>query len=101
MKERNVDISEWRTKHIDEFRNQQFDVVVTLCDRVREVCPEFAGTWRVVHWSIPDPAAATSVDGDTTQLFRDVADDLATRIRFLLRDLPSPNENSEVKEHAR
>ncbi len=101
MKERGVDISGWRTKSFDEFRTEQFDLVVTLCDRVREVCPEFPGTRRVVHWSIPDPATATSVEGDTYQVFRDLAGDLTTRIRFLLRDLPTPISKSEVKEHAR
>jgi protein-tyrosine-phosphatase len=100
MKERGVDISRWRTKSLDELRDQQFDIVVTLCDRVREACPEFAGTPRLVHWSIPDPSTATSTDGDACQVFRDVADDLATRIRFLLRDLPSPLSQLEVKDNA-
>jgi protein-tyrosine-phosphatase len=100
MEERGVDISGWRTKSLDELRDQQFDIVVTLCDRVREACPEFAGTRRLVHWSIPDPSTATSTDGDACQVFRDVADDLATRIRFLLRDLPSPLSQLEVKDNA-
>lgn len=100
MDRRGVDISGWRTKSLDEFRDQQFDIVVTLCDRVREVCPEFPGTRRLVHWSIPDPAAAVSGDGDAEQPFRDVADELATRIRFLLRDLPPPGSQQMEDDNA-
>ena len=88
MSERGLDISEWRTKSLDAFRDERFDIVVTLCDRVREVCPEFPGTQRLVHWSIPDPAAVG--EDDRRQAFVDVADELATRIRFLVHDLPPP-----------
>lgn len=91
MKERGLDISAWRAKSLDEFRDQEFDIVVTLCDRVREVCPEFPGAGRLVHWSIPDPSTAAAPDDDPCRAFREVADDLATRISFLLRDLPTPS----------
>ena len=56
MKKRGIDISANRTKHLDEFLSQRFDVVITLCDRVREVCPEFPSHPDLVHWSVPDPA---------------------------------------------
>ena len=54
---RGIDISGNRTKHVDEFIAQRFDTVITLCDRVREVCPEFPSEPERVHWSVPDPAA--------------------------------------------
>ena len=54
--ERGIDISAHRSKHLDEFIRRRFDFVITLCDRVREVCPEFPGMPNLVHWSIPDPA---------------------------------------------
>src|SRR4029077_19064219 len=41
MSERGIDIAGRRTKHLDEFTAEQFDYVISLCDRVREVCPEF------------------------------------------------------------
>ena len=41
LRKRGIDISANRTKHLDEFVAQRFDTVITLCDRVREVCPEF------------------------------------------------------------
>jgi protein-tyrosine-phosphatase len=45
-----------RSKHLDEFRGQPFDYVVTVCDRVREECPAFPGDSEYIHWSIADPA---------------------------------------------
>ncbi len=95
-----MDIRGWKTKSFDVFRDERFDIVVTLCDRVREICPEFPGARRLVHWSIPDPATSAPIEGDATRVFRDLADDLATRIRFLLRDLPTPLSYLEVTEHA-
>jgi protein-tyrosine-phosphatase/DNA-binding transcriptional ArsR family regulator len=76
MRERGIDLSGRRSKHLDELAGQRFDRVITLCDRVREVCPEFPGHPDLVHWSIPDP----SRDGD----FAGAADEIATRVRFLL-----------------
>jgi protein-tyrosine-phosphatase len=58
MRKRGIDISGNRTKHLDEFMTQRFDAVITLCDRVREVCPEFPSHPALVHWSMPDPAQA-------------------------------------------
>jgi len=56
MAERGTDLSGVRSKHLDEFTGQRFDHVITLCDRVREICPEFPGHPDPTHWSIPDPA---------------------------------------------
>jgi protein-tyrosine-phosphatase/DNA-binding transcriptional ArsR family regulator len=79
MAERGIDIAGARSKHLDEFTGDFFDYVITLCDRVREVCPEFPGHPRSVHWSIPDPAA----DPSGEPAFARVAADLANRIEFL------------------
>src|SRR5258708_1912851 len=54
-----IDLSGRRSKHLSEFSTHRFDYVITLCDRVREVCPEFPGGPEPSHWSIPDPAAAS------------------------------------------
>ena len=53
-----------RSKHLDEFAGRRFDYVVSLCDRVREVCPEFPGHPDLIHWSIPDPAAQAGATRD-------------------------------------
>src|SRR3954454_23532502 len=56
MRDRGVDISQARSKSLREFADGGFDYVVTLCDRVREVCPESPRVHQAIHWSIPDPA---------------------------------------------
>ncbi|HZP31131.1 MAG TPA: ArsR family transcriptional regulator [Acidimicrobiia bacterium] len=87
MKKRGLDIAANRTKHLDEFVNQRFDAVVTLCDRVREVCPEFPSAADRVHWSIPDPGAVSGDDRARLAEFERVATELETRIGFLVRVL--------------
>jgi protein-tyrosine-phosphatase len=84
MHERGIDIAGRRSTHLGEFAGQCFDYVISLCDRVREVCPEFPGHPDVVHWSIPDPAREGSTDEETYPAFERTADELSTRIPFLL-----------------
>ena len=84
MRTRGIDISANRTKHLDEFVPQRFDLVITLCDRVREVCPEFPSHPTLVHWSMPDPAQAGSTDRASHPAFERTAAELETRIRFLV-----------------
>jgi protein-tyrosine-phosphatase/DNA-binding transcriptional ArsR family regulator len=90
MKKRGIDISKNRTKHLDEFRSRRFDFVITLCDRVREVCPEFPSHPELVHWSVPDPALASPSDRATLAAFERTAEELETRIGFLLHLLDTP-----------
>jgi protein-tyrosine-phosphatase len=59
-------------------------VVITLCDRIREVCPEFPSHPRLVHWSIPDPALEGATDRASYPAFERTAAELETRIAFLL-----------------
>ncbi len=84
MRKRGIDISGNRTKHVDEFVARRFDRVITLCDRVREVCPEFPSHPELVHWSVPDPAQAGSGPGASYPAFERTALDLETRIGFLI-----------------
>jgi protein-tyrosine-phosphatase len=83
MAEHGIDLTGARPKHLSEFADRRFDRVVTLCDRVREVCPEFPGHPQPVHWSMPDPAREPS----GYPAFQRSAAELATRIRFLLHQL--------------
>ncbi len=55
--EYDVDLAGHESKHLSVFADQHFDWVISLCDKVREVCPEFPGDPETIHWSIPDPAA--------------------------------------------
>jgi len=84
MHTRGLDIAGQQPKHLGTFGRRRFDYVITLCDRVREVCPEFPGDPQAIHWSIPDPAALAGSDAETYPAFERTAAELETRIRFLL-----------------
>ena len=94
--ERGLDVSDHRPKHLDAFTRRRFDYVISLCDRVREVCPEFPGRPRTIHWSIPDPAAEPGSDVETYPAFARTAEELETRIRFLLHRIRDHQTNREV-----
>jgi ArsR family transcriptional regulator, arsenate/arsenite/antimonite-responsive transcriptional repressor / arsenate reductase (thioredoxin) len=98
MRERGIDIAGRRSKHLDEFAGRTFDYVVTLCDRVREVCPEFSPAPQLIHWSIPDPAREPGSDAETLPAFERTAAELATRIGFLIDAMKAIRQ--EVPEHA-
>lgn len=94
MRERGMDISGARSKHLSEFVEQRFDYVISLCDRVREVCPEFPGAPVMAHWSIPDPAAEAA-NQDSYPAFVRTAVELTTRIQFLLYAIEYSQKSSE------
>jgi ArsR family transcriptional regulator, arsenate/arsenite/antimonite-responsive transcriptional repressor / arsenate reductase (thioredoxin) len=82
-----IDISGQRTRHLGTTTGRRFDHVITLCDKVREVCPEFPGHPRHVHWSIPDPAPRGTSAQDADAAVRRTARDIDTRIGHLLHVL--------------
>jgi protein-tyrosine-phosphatase len=96
MSARGIDVSGRRSKPISKFADRQFDYVVSLCDRVREVCPEFPEHPRTIHWSIPDPAREGDNDDETLPAFERTADELAERIPFLLQLIEHTLPSQEV-----
>jgi len=82
--EHGVDLAGHESKHLSVFADQHFDWVISLCDRVREVCPEFPGDPETIHWSIPDPAAGQADDEASYPAFLQTAAELEARIGFLL-----------------
>ncbi|HEX7096045.1 MAG TPA: arsenate reductase ArsC [Acidimicrobiales bacterium] len=85
MAARGIDIAGRASKHLDRFRTMRFDRVITLCDKVREVCPEFPGAADTAHWSVPDPA--TQPPEHLARAFEATADELSERIDFLICEL--------------
>jgi protein-tyrosine-phosphatase/DNA-binding transcriptional ArsR family regulator len=79
-----IDVSGQRPQHLDTLAGRRFDHVITLCDRAREVCPQFPHHPRRAHWSIPDPATADDTDQASYPAFQRTAADTDTRIRHLL-----------------
>ena len=87
-----IELAGQASKHLDVFAGQRFDWVISLCDRVREVCPEFPGHPEVIHWSIANPATGEP-DDVTYPLFQQTAAELATRVDFLLAALSDRTES--------
>ena len=100
MRERGIDLAGRRSKHLSEFTGRRFDYVISLCDRVREVCPEFPGTPQAIHWSVRDPAREPGTDKQTRSAFERTAAELEMRIGFLLEAIKQTTGNEEVTEHA-
>ena len=83
----NIDASEARSKSWEEFKDVEFDFVVTVCDNARETCPIWPGQPIVAHWSSPDPAAVEGSDAEKYRAFKDVAFQINRRLQ-LFTSLP-------------
>jgi arsenate reductase len=81
MREIGINISSHRAKCVSEFEGQHFATVVTVCDFAAEQCPVFPGAPHRIHWSLPDPAAASGTQEERRNAFRRVRDELEARIR--------------------
>ena len=88
MAELGIDISQQRSKSMDEFREEQFDLAITLCDQAQKQCPMFPGADRLTHMGFPDPAKATGAEADIINEFRKVRDDIRRQmVPFLQEEL--------------
>ena len=85
MKELGIDISGHRSKHVDEFKDQSFDYVLTVCDNAKESCPVYPGQTKRIHKAFEDPAAFQGSETERLALFRRVRDE----IRDYLKKFPS------------
>jgi len=100
MRTRGIDLSGRRSKHLSEFAGERFDYVISLCDRVREACPEFPGGPELIHWSIPDPARGPGGDDETLPAFERTATELGARIGFFIKAIEHTTTEQEVTERA-
>lgn len=80
MNEIGIDISSHRSKSVDEFAGQEFDYVITVCDKANEQCPIFPGKTRRIHWSFEDPAAVEGDDDARLAVFRRLRDEIRDQL---------------------
>jgi arsenate reductase len=84
MRELGIDISHHHSKSVDEFVNQPFDYVITVCDNANEQCPVFAANTKRIHWSFEDPAAAQGDEQSRLAVFRRVRDEILHQLRLFV-----------------
>jgi len=85
MRELGVDISNHRSKSVDEFLGQEFDYVITVCDNANEQCPVFPGKTKRIHWSFEDPAATEGNAADKLRVFIRVRDEIRSRLEEFVK----------------
>jgi protein-tyrosine-phosphatase len=95
MERLGIDMSRAFPKHFEVFRDQRFDAIVTVCDRVLETCPTFPGDPQRIHWSFLDPATVQGSEAEQLRAFEQVSLQMVTRIRFLLTLLQRKNSPRE------
>lgn len=86
MNELGIDISGNESKSLEQFRNQSFDLVVTVCDNAKESCPVFTGAKETFHWPFDDPADATGADEEKMLVFRRVRGEIKQKIESFLNE---------------
>lgn len=72
MKEDGIDISGHTSNNMEEYRDMDFDYVITVCDNARERCPFFPSSAKKFHYNFPDPAKASGSEEEIMEQFRTV-----------------------------
>jgi arsenate reductase (thioredoxin) len=81
----NIDASDARSKSWEEFKDVEFDFVITVCDNARESCPLWPGQPIVAHWGSRDPAAVQGSDAEKYRAFKEVAFQINRRLQRFTR----------------
>lgn len=87
MAEHGIDISHCATKHLRRYLRTRFDHVVTLCDKVREICPQFPGQPETAHWSVADPSLAGNTAAASYAAFTRAAMEIDRRVAVFAAQL--------------
>lgn len=101
LAERGIDISDRHSKPLTQFEGDDFDYIVTLCDNVREACPELSTRAQAIHWSIEDPSRTPGGNRATLPVFRALAAELEARIGFLIALINQQQRAEETLNHVR
>jgi protein-tyrosine-phosphatase len=95
LREWDIDTSAHYSKTLDQFLGQEFDYIITTCDRANESCPVFPGDPKRIHWSFPNPKAIEDPEAQI-KAFQTIRQELCTRVRYLLT-LPHPRTGERIR----
>ena len=87
MDEEGIDITGQVSQSADEFKNQEFDYVVTVCDNARQACPVYPGEYKSLHWELEDPADAEGTEEEKLDVFRETRDKIKNNVIQFLNSL--------------
>ena len=94
MQEIGIDISRQKSRDVVSFLGQYIPYIVTVCDNARERCPIFPRTFKFLHWSFEDPAAAKGSHEEQLAVFRRVRDEIVRRIEEEFASAPIAQQSS-------
>ena len=86
MGEVDIDISNHKSKSVDEFLSGEFDYVITVCDNAKKVCPVFPGKFEKLHWDLVDPAEAKGTEEEKLKVFRKIRDQMKEYVNDFVKD---------------
>ena len=87
MAESGIDITNQYSKTVNEFLNQEFSYIITVCGGAKELCPTFQGKYRALHWSIDDPATAEGTEEELIKVFRNVREKILEEVNHFISDM--------------
>ena len=98
MQELGIDITNYKTKSVDNFLDEEFDFVITLCDKMRNQCPNISSDAIQAHWGLPDPKYFEGTDEEILKQYRRLKNDLITRVNILLSLPMEKLDRASIKE---
>jgi arsenate reductase len=98
MRELGIDITDQRSKSVDEFVGGDFDYVITVCDNAKEQCPVFPGQTQRIHWSFDDPAIAEGDELARLEVFRRVRDEISERLHGFVAERKLVSSSNPVPQ---
>ena len=87
MKETGIDISNQKSKGIDESLLNEMDIIITLCSSAEAMCPMTPPRIKRIHWSIDDPKSATGTEEEVLSAFRSARDEIKKQVTKLIEDI--------------
>jgi len=87
MDEEGIDITGQVSQAADEFKDQEFDYVVTVCDNARTACPVYPGEYQSLHWELEDPADADGTEEEKLAVFRETRDKIKDNVTQFFNSL--------------
>jgi arsenate reductase len=97
MAELRIDISAQRSKSVAEFRDTQFDLVITVCEQAAQNCPLWLGSGQVKHIGFPDPVAATGSEDERLEVFRQVRDAIRQEVMHYLEEMEIGSDDKTTR----